>query len=744
MIGRLISHYRLIDTLGQGGMGVVYRAEDIVLGRQVAIKFLHTGPGITDEDRERFVNEARAAAALNHPNVATVHEVAEDDDATFIVMELVEGESLKDVIASERPDFESAIGLAIQIAEGLNAAHAKSIIHRDIKSANIMVLPDGRVKILDFGLARIGGGTMMTSLGLSMGTAAYMSPEQARGEHVDHRTDIWAFGVVLYEMLTGSMPFPGAYEQSVMYAIFNEPPRPLVGIDADEAGVMWPIIEKLLQKVPDDRYSSVADVVQDLRDVQKGSAPERATPAPEPAVDMPSIAVLPFVDMSREQDQEYFCDGITEELIDALAQVDAWRIVSRTSTFAFKGSEADVRQVGDRLRATHVLEGSLRKSGNRVRVTTRLTGVKDGFQIWSEKYDGDLEDIFDIQDNIATAVLEKLKVSLVGDEVTLVRKSTDDMGAYNLYLKARHEMSARSVEALEKAIDLSEQAVTIDAKFAPAYAAMADSLLLLAVQGARDPLEAMPMAREKARKAIELDDTLSEAHTSLAAVTSAFDRDLRSAEASFLKAIELNPSSAGAHHWYALWCLLPLRRMEEAIAEMRTAQQLDPLSPVRSAAVGWALYLARQYEEAERQLRDTLRMEESFIMARDLLGQTLLQVGRIEDAVVQLERSVADSNRRSLSLSLLIYALAKADQVGSARAALIDLESRSGTGYASLYDVALAHCGLDNQEEALHYLELALDAADPWLQLIGVEPMWDPLRSENKFADVVDRAGLPS
>jgi serine/threonine-protein kinase len=751
MIGRTVSHYRIVDQLGAGGMGVVYLAEDTRLGRKVAIKFLLSGPEITDEIRERFVTEAKAAAALNHPNIATVHGIGEDGDNTFIIMEFVQGEELKDWIQDGRVDVDTAYDLALQIAEGLRAAHDEGIVHRDIKSANIMVLPDGRAKILDFGLARMDGGTMVTTMGMSMGTVAYMSPEQARGEPVDQRTDIWAFGVVVYEMLTGRMPFPGAYEQSVMYAIFNEEPPPLTELEQAVGEAFAPILRKLLSKDVNLRYGSMQEVINDLKALH-GGEPTSVTksviaPAPVETSAQPSIAVMPFSDMSREKDQEYFCDGITEELIDVLSHVETWRVVARTSTFSFKGQDVDVRDVGQRLSASHVLEGSLRKSGPRVRITTRLTGVSDGYQLWSDKYDGQLDDIFDIQDRIAGAVLKKLKGSLDDaeggvDGTPLVKRSTDDMEAYNLYLQARFHMNKRSEGDLKAAVGLCEQAIRMDAGFAPPYAGMADALVLLAVQGGMKPSEAIPKAKAAAQKAISLDESLAEAHTSLGTILAAFEWNQEAAERSFKRAIELNPSYATGHQWYGLWCLMPQQRFEECLAQYRLAIELDPLSQVLGAGLGWMLYLARSYDEAETQLRRTLEVNSDFVMAHDLLGQTLAQQDRLDDAIAELEMSVLLSGRRSLSVSMLAYLYGLAERNAESFVLGKELELAMSLGYVSPYDMALVHCGLGNDEEAIYYLEQALDQRNPWLLLIGVEPMWDRMRGTPGFDDVVRAVGL--
>jgi serine/threonine-protein kinase len=752
MVGSTIAHYKVIAELGRGGMGVVYKAEDTRLHRPVALKLL-LDTMAKPEDQERFMIEARAAAALNHPNIATVYQVEDTGAHTFIAMEFIEGRDLREMVEEEGGlDAELVIDIAIQAADGLAAAHEKGIIHRDIKSANMMLQPDGRVKIMDFGLARIGGGTMMTQVGMSMGTVAYMSPEQARGVDVDHRSDIWAFGVVLYELVTGRLPFAGAFEQSMMYAIFNEEPGEAQELEEGLAGKLSPVIKKALVKDQQARYQSMNEVREDLRRIKEGQLVATLTSMPgfvsaaSPA-GTTSIAVLPFSDMSREKDQEYFCDGITEELIDVLSKVDEWKVISRSSSFSFKGKEAGVKEIGGQLGASHIVEGSVRKAGNRVRITGQLSTSNDGFQVWSEKYDRELDDIFAIQDEIAAALAGKLKVSLAETQEAeeapqLARQVTENMEAYDLYLKARFNMNMRTEEGLRTAVQLCEQAIELDPGFAVAHSGLADALILLSFQGALPPTEFMPHAKDAAEKAVQLDDSLAEAHTSLACIRAVYDWDWSSARASFKKALGLNPKYPTAHHWYTVWFLLPTAEFDEARSEFEQALELDPLSLVLMAGIGWQYYFAGQYESAIKALQKVLDQNADFVMARDLMGQSLLQLGRSEEALGHLEAAVELSNRRSLSVATLGHAYAVTGRRSEAESIVEELLERSSRQYLSAFDLALVYAGLEEHYLAFEQFDRAVHDRNGWLCFIGVDPRLRPLHGEMRFEMLLSQLGL--
>jgi serine/threonine protein kinase len=559
MIGKTISHYKILEKLGEGGMGVVYRARDTRLERDVALKFLSPHALGTEEDHARLLREARAAAALNHPSICTVHEIETAEGQTFIAMECVEGEDLRARLESGPLGVSGALRIAANIADGLSEAHAKSITHRDIKPANIVIAPTDRVKIMDFGLARLGGGAQLTKTGATLGTIAYMSPEQARGDPVDHRTDIWSLGVVLYEMLTGERPFRGDYDQAVIYSILNEEPEPLASIRSEVPAALDAILAVVLAKSPASRYQSAQELARDLRACRDElESPRSASDTPR-SRPRPSIAVMPFADMSPEKDQEYFCDGMSEEIINALTQVEGLRVIARTSAFAFKGKNEDIREIGRKLSVATLLEGSVRKAGERLRITAQLVAVGDGAHLWSERYDRQLDDVFAIQDEIAVAIAERLKIELTPQEkrrLTAPRQVAPDV--YEAYLRASQYLCRffplilRDPKHQQKVIELFQRVVDCAPDYALAWAGLADAYSFICRWVSPDISwvsrdTSCPRARAAAVRALELDDNLAEAHTAMGRVYLSADFDWKSAKREHMRAVELNPGSAEAH-----------------------------------------------------------------------------------------------------------------------------------------------------------------------------------------------------
>jgi serine/threonine-protein kinase len=756
MIGKTISHYKILEKLGEGGMGVVYKAEDTRLKREVAIKFLPRQIAASDEERERFKIEAQAAAALNHPNIATIHAIEEIDGEMFIVMEYVDGQNLQKMIemrgGSPLP-IDEAIDYASQIAAGLQAAHEKGTVHRDIKPANIMLTSKGQVKITDFGLAKMARVSSLTKAGMTLGTAAFMSPEQARGEELDHRTDIWALGVVIYQMLTGELPFKGLYEAALLYSILNEAPAPVTKRNAVIPAEIAAVVEKALQKNPGERFQNVGELLAALKmpafqtatktSLTSGGQSRFVALPPAKTETIPAMVVLPFVDMSPQQDQEYFCDGMAEELINALTQIEGWRVVSRTSAFQFKGQAQDIRKIGEQLNVDTVLEGSVRKAGNRLRITAQLINVADGFQIWSEKYDRELDDVFAIQDEIAGAIVKKLKIKLTGEqESQLVKRYTENLEAYNLYLQARFHLNKRTEESLQKGVAYCEQAIALDPEYALAYAGLADGFALLGFQGFLSPKEAMPKAKAAAEQALAIDDALAEAHTSLGCIRVIYERNWPEAAKEFNRALELNPNSSSAHYWHALWYLLPTGQFDLCLAEIQKAQELDPLSLVLNAGIGWQYYFARDFDRAIAALQKTLELDKDFLFAHDVLGQAYAQKGMHEQAIAEIEKAVALSNRRTLSLGALGHAYALAGKRDEAQKILDELLALAQQKYVSSYDIALVYTGLGEKEQALEWLEKAFEEHNGWLVFLNVEPQFDGLRSEARFTALLKRMGL--
>lgn len=550
MIGTALSHFKILEKLGEGGMGKVYKAEDTKLKREVAIKFLpHRGTFHTDHIN-RFKIEAQAAAALNHPNIATIYSIDETEDEIFIVMEFIDGQELKQQLVRNEIDPKEVIRISIQIAEGLQAAHNKGVIHRDIKCSNIMISNNDQVKIMDFGLAKIRGGNDVTKFGTTLGTAAYMSPEQASGETVDRRTDIWSLGVVIYEMLTGKLPFSRDYEQAILYAIINEEPKPISSLMTDVPLKLERIVLKSMIKNPDERYQRIEGMLDDLKLLEKEIELGISAEILPITKTMPSIAVLPFKDMSPQKDQEYFCEGIAEEIINALTKLEGLRVVSRTFSFQFTGNKTNPMEVGNQLKVKAVLEGSVRKAGQKLRIIAQLINVEDGFNIWSERYESNLDNIFAIQDEITHSIVESLKLELhpeEKDQLNFVR--TKDYQAYDYYLRGRNFFYIGQRKSIKFALEMFSKAISKDNNYALAYAGIADcsSWFFMYVDGDNKYLEKSISASQKA---IELDPESAEAHSARGLAISLSKR-FSDAEKEFEISIRLNPNLFVAYYFFA-------------------------------------------------------------------------------------------------------------------------------------------------------------------------------------------------
>ncbi len=742
--GTVISHYRIIEKLGEGGMGEVYLAEDTRLNRRVALKFLPAQYASDQDLRARFKREAQAAAALNHPNIITIHEVAEFESRPYIAMEYVEGKSLKDLIDKKELPVNQILDVGMQICEGLAKAHQTGIIHRDIKPQNILMDQESRVRICDFGLAKLKRDAMLTQIGTTVGTVAYMSPEQAKGDDVDHRTDIWALGVVLYEMFTGEMPFKGEHDQAVIYSILNAEPQPLIGSPLELERVM----NKTLAKNPEQRYQAVTEVLADLRLLREGfesGVTRTVRVAVEPS---PSIAVLPFANLSADKEQEYFCDGMAEEIINALTQVEGLHVVARTSAFSFRGKQLDIREIGRRLNVGAVLEGSVRRAGARLRISAQLVNVADGYHLWSERYDRDIgelccpEDIFGIQDEISLAIVDKLKVKLLGGEKTkILRRYTQDLDAYNLYMKGRYLWNRRTEESLNKSIEYFSRAVEKDPNYALAHAGLADSYITLVDYSLLSPKELLAKAKEAVRKALDIDATLAEAHNSLAQIMFR-EWDWEGAEKEHKRAIELNPNYANAHHWYAL-LLTYAGRFDEAIAEMKRAWELDPLSLIMNRNLGLVLYYARRYDQAVEQLQKTLEMDPGFSLAHASLGGAYLQKAMYREALAELQK---ESDIRKGSDTVVEtwrgIACVKAGKRSEARKILSDLLKRARQAYVSPVVLAGLYFALGENDQGFESLDNAYDERDSRLLEIKVIPEFDCVRSDPRFKKLLKKVGL--
>ncbi len=708
MIGQTLAHYRITAAIGAGGMGEVYRATDTKLGRDVALKVLPAEMASSPERLERFQREAKALAALDHPGIVTVYSVEESGGVHFLTMQLVEGQPLERVISEDGLPVDRLLEIGTALADALAAAHEKGIVHRDLKPANIMVTESGRVKVLDFGLARIAGSEatsgsqlpteLRTREGVVMGTLPYMSPEQVQGHAVDHRSDLFSLGAIVYEMACGRRPFAGASLAELGSAILRDWPRPVAQQRPELPAGLDALLQRCLDKDVHERVQTASELHQALRALQREvasgevrvrsriSSPRAAGTAEDSG---PSIAVLPLQNLSADPDKDYFSDGLAEEILNALSQIEGLRVAARTSSFSFKGKAVDAGEVGRRLHVATVLEGSVRRSGNRVRVTVQLVDAGNGFQLWSERYDRQMEDIFDVQDEIARAIAERLKVTL-GEKA---RRGTDNLDAYELYLKGRHYWHQRSQATLRMAIQCFEQAIEKDPRYALAYAGLADCYGILRAYGWISAETGRPPAHAAMTQAVALSPSIWEVIFSRGFYVFYLERDWRAAEPHFRKAVEINPRSSLAQAYYGFFLATGKRRDEHAVACLTLACELDPLSPFIHGLTALGLFTQGRCAAAERSAQRARDLQTDYMLALWAHGVALCGLGRAEDAVEPFERAVTLS-RAPVFVGLLGMAFARAGRSEDAARLLSELEDRAGHGeYVPAFTRLLIHVG---------------------------------------------------
>ncbi|HEY3221705.1 MAG TPA: protein kinase [Gemmatimonadales bacterium] len=738
----LADRYTVESELGRGGMATVYLAEETKHGRKVAIKVLR--PEITAAlGTERFLREIGIAARLSHPHIVPLIDSGEAAGLLYYVQPHVPGGSLRDrLVEIHQLPVPDALRIAQEIGAGLDFAHRKGFVHRDVKPENIL-FADGHAVLADFGVARAccdaeddaDHDEQVTEVGFAVGTPEYMSPEQASGEaELSAASDVYSLACVVYEMLAGEPPFTGSSSRAVMAKQVTESPRPLRGLRPDVPIAMDRAIAHALEKDPEQRYASAAEFAAALAAPAAAAARSSATTR--------SIAVLPFVNASPDPENEYLSDGITDELIDALAKISGLRVASRTSVFALKGKSLDVRAVGALLGATVVLEGTVRKADDRLRITAQLTSTDDGRLLWSQRYDRQLVDVFAIQDEIAATIVNTLRATMFADLSEHVpRRYTQNIQAYGLYLKGRYEWNKRTQEGVAEAIRYFERAIAEDPSYAPAYAGLSDSYALDVDYRSIPVHEAYRRATEYARKALALDETVPTAHASLAWTLFIYDWQWDEAEREFRRAIELNPRYASAHQWFAF--LLAARgRFDAALLEAHTALELDPASVSVRRAVGWVYYYARRYEQAREHLARAIEMNPMAVESYRMFGSTLALQGELVEAERVFREALALPGAGAYSKATLGWLLARAGRRPGAEDLMHELEQARAQGYVSPVAFAILHIGLGNHGEALDWCERAFDERRGWLAYVNVNPVFDPLRNEPRFAALVRKMRL--
>lgn len=764
--GTRLGPYEVLSALAAGGMGEVYDALDTRLNRRVALKVLPREWAANPERLQRFEQEARSASALNHPNIVTVYDTGHEGPVHYIAMEFVDGRTLRAMLKGGALRLTEVLEIASQLARALTKAHEAGIVHRDLKPENVMVTADGYVKLLDFGLAKLstlaGGNpseimtvppSPSTTPGAVLGTVGYMAPEQARGRSADASADQFSLGAIVYEMTTGERAFSGSSSIEILAAIIRDPPGTRTSLRSLPQ-VLSAIVSRCLEKDPAARYGSTRELAAHLDQATGSLATPITIDSSGPAllssvstdrIVSPSIAVLPFSDMSSEQDQEYFCDGLAEELIADLGRLDGVRVASRTAAFQFKGRTLDLAEIGRRLNVSSILEGAVRKSGTRVRVTVQLTSVADGFQLWSERYDRTMDDIFAIQDDIARATVDKLRVRLTQGDVSGVivqraRRRTEDTEAYQEYLRGRFHWNRRTPDAFQQAHLHFQRAVERDPTYALAHVGLADTFNVLGYYSVIPPLEAYPKAKAASGRALEMDDRLAEAHASLGFSLLFYDRDWDASERSMRQAIEIDPSYASGHQWLG-WVLLVRERFDEAVEALRRAEKRDPLSPIIACHLAYTIALSGKLSEAANQLRATLLLNSSFPLAHYYLGSIRLAQGRSEDAIQSFRTAVELSDGR-IGLAYLGLAFGVAGRRDEASSVLQRFEGESKTRFTSPLEIALVQAGLGETDTVFESLAQARDLCISDLVRLKFFAWPDPVRTDSRFAQLLVSLGL--
>jgi eukaryotic-like serine/threonine-protein kinase len=792
LLGKSISHYQIISLIGKGGMGEVYRARDTRLDRNVALKILPEEMSADGERMRRFSREAKAASALNHPNVAHIYEIGEAEGLNFIAMEYIEGQTLAAKINGQPLEVSEIVEIGSQITDALDEAHDKGITHRDIKPANVMLTPRGQVKVLDFGLAKITqfsaqagasdiSTTAKTAPGVVMGTVPYMSPEQALGREADYRSDLFSLGVVLYEMATGRLPFSGANASETLDRILHAQPEAMARFNYDVPAELERIVRKCLEKERERRYQSARELLVDLKNQQRDSQSSAKTVTPgvtpnrsrrwllialaltllalggvglylllsraQPKGEaIKSLAVLPLENLSGDPAQEYFADGMTEALISNLTQIRALRVISRTSVMRFKGSRKPLAEIARELNVDAVIEGSVQRDGGRVKITARLIQAVNETPLRSFDYERELADVLKLQSEVARAVANEIRIQLTAEErARLASARRVNPEAHEAYLIGRYHLRRQNEADLKLAITHFERAIQLDASYAAAWAGLSVAWLQRGLWGATPFREVEPPARQAAVKALELDAGSAEGYTSLAMLKHRYEWDWAGAEHDFRRAIELDPGSVEAHRFFA-FLLTALGRHAEAISEIQIAEQLDPLSSLVQSDFGSDLYFARNYEQAERRLKRAIDLDPLNYGASGRLGRVYVEMGRYADAIASLEKAKAmqsDYRRNKIYTLTLALVYARMGRREEALRMLKELQRTTDPAFFPVNDAASVWAALGNKDEAFRLLFNLVEKRSTLLIFIKVYPYFDSLHSDPRWQELLRLMNFP-
>jgi len=753
--GTRLGPFEILAPLGAGGMGEVYRARDSRLDRDVAVKVLPERLASDASALARFEREAKAVAALSHPNILAIHEFNRDGETRYVVMELLEGESLAERLLLGPIPWRTAAEIAMGVCEGLSAAHAKGIVHRDLKPQNLFLTREGRVKILDFGLARREPGPATqsgtaaltedgTTPGTILGTVGYMSPEQVRGDPLDLRTDLFSLGCVLREMLTAQRAFRRRTAAETMAAILNEEPTDLSGSGSSFPQGLETVSARCLEKNAESRFQSARDLHFALKQVLAGVAEPSSGSSSGRRAAIESIAVLPFTNVSGDPDAEYLSDGIAESIIHSLSKLPGLRVMARSTISRYKGREADPQGVGRELGVRAVLAGRVFHRGDALVVKTELVDGRDGSQIWGENYNRKMSDILALEEEIAREISEKLRLKITGEEAQqLSRRATENTEAYRLYLKGRFYCEKRSEDGLRRAIELFQQAINLDPEYALAYAGVAESYDFMGFYSYRSAVDSFPKAKAAASRALAIDPSLPEARAARAVARFYYDRDWAEAEEDYRAAISANPSYANARQYYSIF-LGAMGRFEEALAEVSRAEELDPLSLPSRTSRGFVLFMARRYDLAIEGLEAAREMDPAFLPIRNTLAWNYAQAGMPNRAIEEARFAVDASGRGTTFVATLGYAYAVSGLRDEARQILRELEESGQRRNVPPYPIALIRLALGEADLAVELLERAVREKDWFLVLTKVDPRLDPIRSTPFFSDLLRRVGFPS